>query len=185
MYKLCKTDQSAQRQRQLEEGLLSLMLRQRYEDISVSELCAELEVPRKAFYRYFSSKEGCLQALLDHRIMGYQERAGNENNIMLNGFTLDLAWFYGYWQSQQDLLTALSRNGLGGILVERTLYHSQEAQVFAVGLHDPQYVRHITSFLVCGLMSLVLRWFADGYRETPEEMAQMTREMILHPLIPQ
>ena len=42
MYKLCKTEQSAARQRELEEGLLKAMQNTRYEDISVSDLCDQL-----------------------------------------------------------------------------------------------------------------------------------------------
>ena len=53
MYKLCKTEQSAARQRQLEEGLLTVMLTRRYDEISVSDLCDDLAIPRKSFYRYF------------------------------------------------------------------------------------------------------------------------------------
>ena len=37
MYKLCKTEQSAARQRLLESGLLEAMSLQRYEEISISE----------------------------------------------------------------------------------------------------------------------------------------------------
>ena len=36
MYKLCKTEQSAHRQRQLEQGLLRMMLKCQFEEISVS-----------------------------------------------------------------------------------------------------------------------------------------------------
>ena len=38
MYKLCKTEQSAQRQIEIEEGLLALMQQHRYEEITVSNL---------------------------------------------------------------------------------------------------------------------------------------------------
>ena len=58
MYNLCKTEQSALRQRQIEDTLLSEMAVRRYEGISVSDLCQKSAIPRKAFYRYFSSKEG-------------------------------------------------------------------------------------------------------------------------------
>ena len=62
MYKLCKTEQSAARQRELEQSLAAMMLVRRYEDISVSEFCSYAGIPRKAFYRYFSSKDGALYA---------------------------------------------------------------------------------------------------------------------------
>ena len=72
MYKLCKTEQSAARQRELEEGLLNIMLSRHYDEISVSELCDQLNVPRKSFYRYFSGKDGALHALIDHTLLEYE-----------------------------------------------------------------------------------------------------------------
>ena len=74
MYKLCKTEQSAQRQRQLEDGLLQVMSTVHYDEISVSDLCDRMNVPRKSFYRYFSGKDGALQALIDHTLMRYESR---------------------------------------------------------------------------------------------------------------
>ena len=72
MYKLCKTEQSAQRQRELEQGLLAIMNSTRYEDITVSDMCQKLNIPRKSFYRYFSSKDGALHALIDHTLMEFE-----------------------------------------------------------------------------------------------------------------
>ena len=77
MYKLCKTEQSAARQRQLEQGLLQAMRTQQYEEISISDLCDRLEIPRKSFYRYFSSKDGALAALLDHTLMEFEQSPQN------------------------------------------------------------------------------------------------------------
>ena len=56
MYKLCKTGQSAQRQKELERGLLKMMKHRRFEEISVSDLCDQMQLPRKSFYRYFSAR---------------------------------------------------------------------------------------------------------------------------------
>ena len=70
MYKLCKTEQSALRQRELEEGLLKTMSVHHYDDISVSDLCQQMDIPRKSFYRYFSSKDGALFALIEKTVNG-------------------------------------------------------------------------------------------------------------------
>ena len=51
MYKLCKTEQSARRQRELEQGLLAAMSTHQYEEITVSDLCDQMNIPRKSFYR--------------------------------------------------------------------------------------------------------------------------------------
>ena len=71
MYKRCVTEQSAKRQRELEQGLLEVMAVRRFEDISITDLCLSLDIPRKAFCRYFSSREGALCALIDHTLMDF------------------------------------------------------------------------------------------------------------------
>ena len=78
MYKQCQTEKSAARQRQLEQGLLQVMLKRQYEEISVSDLCDHMNIPRKSFYRYFSSKDGALYALLDHTMLEYEFFLGHK-----------------------------------------------------------------------------------------------------------
>ena len=71
-YKHCITESSADRQRQFEAALLELMEHKNYSQISVQEICDRVGLSRKSFYRYFSSKEMCLTALVDHAILGYR-----------------------------------------------------------------------------------------------------------------
>ena len=69
MYKHCNTEESAYRQRQLEQSLLELMEDFPYKAITIGQICDQVGISRKSFYRYFDSKDGCLFALLDHTIM--------------------------------------------------------------------------------------------------------------------
>ena len=71
MYKQCRTEQSAARQRALEQGLMETMMNCHYDEITVSDLCEYMQIPRKSFYRYFSNKEGALHALIDHALMDF------------------------------------------------------------------------------------------------------------------
>ena len=68
MYKMCRTEASANRQRSLEQGLLDAMQVMDFAEISICDLCDQLEIPRKSFYRYFAGKEGALYALIDHTL---------------------------------------------------------------------------------------------------------------------
>lgn len=184
MYKLCKTEQSTVRQRQIEEGLLALMQTRRYDDITVSDLCARLEIPRKSFYRYFSGKDGALIALLDHRLMEYENRPDENVNLWEHVFYVDLDWFFTFWKLQKPLLDALEHSGLSGMLVERAIRNSREAQIFDYGSYSPEYVEASTAFTVCGIMSMVLQWHHEGYGRSVEEMAALARELLGRPLVP-
>ena len=184
MYKLCKTEQSAARQRQLELGLQRLMLSRRYEDISISDLCDMLQIPRKSFYRYFSSKDGALFALLDHTMLEFYEQGLRSSG---GGTPLgDLEHFFVFWHKRKELLDALARSGLSGLLVERaTALAMKEKLVPRLMLAWSEDVQKIAlSFSVCGLLSMVIQWHHTGFQISPEEMTRVAKAMLTRPLIP-
>lgn len=185
MYKLCKTEQSAQRQRQLEQGLLEMMKHHRFEEISVSELCDRLNLPRKSFYRYFSSKEGALFALLDHTLLEFYD-TGSLEGLRGGSPVQDLERFFAFWQKHRDLIEAMLRSNLSGMLVERAVNLAKREQLMPgyVKMWEDTLKDVAMSFAVCGLMSMVLQWHKEGYRIPTEQMAGVAVVMLSKPLIP-
>lgn len=186
MYKLCKTEQSAARQRQLEQGLLQAMRTQQYEEISISDLCDRLEIPRKSFYRYFSSKDGALAALLDHTLMEFEQSPQNAVSAKRGTAIGDLERYFAFWYERRDLLEALERSRLSGMLVERATSHALHERLMPRYLQvKPEEIQSLAlTFSVCGLLSMVLHWHQQGYKESPETMAQVATMMLTRPLIP-
>lgn len=187
MYKLCKTEQSANRQRQLEQGLLRAMLTSQYEEISVSDLCSRLNIPRKAFYRYFDGKEGALHALLDHTLMAYESFPALYADGEKRTLERDLEQFFHFWIRQKPLLDALQRSGLSGVLIERSIAQAAVESTVPrrfLKADEQQMQRHVTMFGVCGLMSMVLQWHHDGYAEPAHFMAAVAVRLMTQPLFP-
>jgi len=187
MYKLCKTEQSAARQRQLEQGLLEAMKQKRYDEISISDLCDRMEIPRKSFYRYFTGKDGALQALIDHTLMEFADYTELYRQGKVRTIQLDLESFFQFWVQRKDLLDVLARSGLSGLLVNRAVAFALTDDVLPMRFlpnenHTMQ--QHITMFGVCGLMSMVLNWHDTGYAIPAQEMARVAVRMISRPLFP-
>ena len=186
MYKLCKTEQSAALQRELEQRLMALMNTCRYEEITVSNFCAYAGVPRKAFYRYFSSKDGALYALLDHTLLEYEIY---ENSGMLgqNGAIQNLEAFFQFWKAHTPLLDALKYSGLSGILMERAIgYAAKHPLLNRILLQEEEKTRdHILRFFSCGMMIMMVTWHDEGCRESPQEMAQVALRLLTQPLFQQ
>lgn len=176
MYKVCHTEESSQRQRGLEQGLLDIMGTQPYKKITLTELCRQLGVPRKTFYRYFPTKEDCLLALVDHTL-------SDCNDIALKGWTggrtLDSQAqlrFFQYWKDHSALLDAIQDNGLQNLLLERTT-----VIVDRMKEHTPpsSFAREqMEYFIAHGLMFTVIRWHAFGFQSTPEEMAEVFQGLL-------
>lgn len=185
MYKKCATEASAARQRQLEQGLLTAMGARCYDEITVSDLCSELGIPRKSFYRYFSGKEGALHALIDHTLLEFQVRYIPGMIAQRQSFTYGIACFFRFWQQKKELLDALSRSGLSGVLIERVISYAVEETFRSDRFLLPEH-RHMRTeeimFGICGLMSMVVRWHHDGYAMDVDSMANLATKLLTQPL---
>lgn len=182
MYKLCKTEQSAARQRQLEKGLMELMLEKSYDEISVIDLCHRMQIPRKAFYRYFTNKDGALFALLDHTMLEFYAKGLRGAGGTAIG---DLKEFFLFWHTHRDLLEALERSHLSGMMIERATILAQREKLMPRKILswslDLQGVA--MSFAVSGLMSMVFQWHHQNYQISPEEITHVAISMLTKPLI--
>lgn len=186
MYKLCKTEQSAQRQRELEQKLAELMNICRYEEITVSDFCAYAGIPRKAFYRYFSSKDGALYALLDHTMLEYEFFRASHLADSTKSLLLDLERFFQFWKNQQPLLDALEHSGLSGILMERAIQNVSEGVKMNQQLcaEDGKIREHVIRFSLCGIMIMMVNWHHGNYRESVQDMAKIAARLVSQPLLP-
>lgn len=179
MYKHCATEESAQRQRQLEQCLQELMLTENYPQITIGDICDRAGISRKSFYRYFSSKEGCLCALLDHALFdGASYYLPNHNDNQSTHFIYER--FFRYWKEKCALLDALSRNNLSLILVERMIqYITQEEHEFRLFLASPMENSHEYSlFYIGGIMTILLDWHKSGYQKSISQMAHVLSDLI-------
>lgn len=185
MYKKCQSEHSTIRQRQLEQGLLEAMKTKHYEQISVSDLCQQMGVPRKTFYRYFSGKEGALHSLIDHVLQDYDLYVSP--NLREDSSALEyMELIFSYWLQRKDVLDVLQRSDLTGMLIIRAILLAQEETAKPIRFL-PAEVRaeqkHITIFMVCGLMSMVAQWHHEGYQEPVRQMAQIALRLLTEPLV--
>ena len=186
MYKLCKTEQSAFRQRQLEQQLLQMMNAVRYEDITISDFCLRAGIPRKAFYRYFSGKDGALHALIDHTLLECESLSVSEKPYPRDLYQKELSGFFQFWKQQKPLLDALTTSGISGVLVTRTIdYVLADSQPAWQHLSpDERKLRECgTTFAVCGIMAIVLNWYQSGYQASADRMARITEELLTQPVL--
>ena len=187
MYKQCRTEQSAARQRELMEGLLEVMNQQHYDEITVSGLCERMQIPRKSFYRYFSSKEGALHALIDHALLDLESFDEQKSGKGRDSVQVEMERIFAYWYHRKPLLDALEKSSLSGVLVNRAIGHSvfETMREHRYLPPEEQYVQEYTTlFAVSGLMSMVIQWHHEGYPQSVKQMAQIAIRLLSRPISP-
>ena len=176
MYKQCQTEYSEERQHRLEQGLLRVMGKKKFEQITVTDLCEELGIPRKSFYRYFDSKEGALYALIDHTLMAFNLHTTRPEFHDEQTPMQYMAGIFSAWVEQKELLDALEKSGLSGLLIQRALEVTKELDTIPdfMQINDRRLREYGTMFTVCGLMSIIVQWHSDGFAKCVEDMAGLT-----------
>ena len=184
MYKLCKTEQSAIRQREIENCLIDILRTKHYEDITITEICQKMNMPRKSFYRYFDGKEGLVQSLINHIMMDY-----NAIHININGVDSTLkeefCSFFNFWKDNSDILATLDKSGLLGRLIDSaTGLAMNEYKDISGYLSDSDDEDKLVAyrFLVSGLMTMMINWYREGFKEPVETMSRATVKIITRPL---
>ena len=186
MYKLCKTEQSARRQREIEKALYRALEKKNYTDVTITELCITLKMPRKTFYRYFDSKDDALYALIEHTMFEYQgfNQDGNEGQRTLKN---ELKMFFEFWYQNRDFLETLDRNSILDKIIEVSVNIPIKDFVSLSKFlpDDNEGVRgRIFKFAVCGLVTSMLDWYHEGFKTSMSDMVDLSCRVLSHPLFP-
>ena len=187
MYKLCKTEQSVKRQREIENCLLKILLTKNFEEITITELCEKMNMPRKAFYRYFDSKEDAMSALIDHTMSEYKGFVVDKSGESNRSLTAELEEYFIFWYGKRELLAALDRSNLIGNLIERTINYPVGDRISLAKFlpDDEKKVRErIFKFAFSGLVYTMISWYRDGFNVSTAEMAKTACRMFREPLFP-
>lgn len=187
MYVRCVSEEAASRQRRIEKCLLNMMGKTPYKQISVSDLCQVSGCSRKAFYRYYADKDGCLISLLDRTFLDF---AYFETDLECTNpdTPRELLLWLAYWTNQKELLDALTANKLGAQLVARGIYFASNVDSGAplgLGMAASKLDEDILLFLNSGLISLILQWHSAKYPKTFEQMINTATRLLMFPLVVQ
>lgn len=175
-YRHCITESAADRQRQFETALLELMGHRSFSQISVQDICGRVGLSRKSFYRYFSSKEMCLTALVDHTILDCRRLPLPEL-----GLAEFLTHYFLYWVDHRPLLDVLVRDNLEDILIQRSIASVNEEGDFCKEASDGtgNMSQEKAVFLISGLVGVLLYWHQEGCRTPPAQLAASVGTFLL------
>lgn len=174
------------RQRQIEDCLFDNLLHCPYGSLSVSDICRQVGISRKAYYNYYHDKESCLRAMIRRKLqesMLHVSSSLPDNAPALESCTLLLD----YWKDQKPLLDILVRNNLLHFLMLESIQYTLTEDRSTLELLNTPDVKSDTDILSCYMSShltLVLQWYLRDFDTPTEEMAKKLLRILHLPLIP-
>ena len=153
-------------QDQLAKGLLALMQKMEYEDISVAALCREAGVSRNTFYRNFADMEDLLSFAVDNICLQYQ---ADEEGFLQAGSSI--GHFLEFFRAHPTYFEAFRKSRMTEFLISSATQHACREVQDAAGRQDAS-LRWASSFLAAGLLNLYEQWREEGFRTPMSEIAQ-------------
>ena len=155
----------------ISDAILALVREKPLHKLTAEEIARKAGVGRATFFRAFSSREEAVT----FKFIRLWDRYAEEHGIRVRDrFDLNNALpFFQYNYSIRPLLKTVYDAGL-----EEAIHES-----FARTMVPPEWTEDAAAayretFYAHGLYGLLDGWIRRGFRETPEEMAQMIRDII-------
>lgn len=188
MDKLCRTELGYRRRTLLANSLVALLEEQRYQEITVKDICQRAGIPRRTFYHYFGCKEAVLHAVVEDMLNECSLEVMLEFNAGFDVMKESLIRNFRYWQrgAARRKLDLLLDNGLSGEMMRcalRWLESEQMGLPRSPGVSEKE-LELITMVGTAGFFTLLMYWRRNEYRETPEEMAEFAMRILSEPLFP-
>ena len=171
--------------RQLRLALMQLMSEKSVKDISVRELAAIADINRGTFYIHYKAVYDLLTHLEDEVAEGLtcvcRKHSAKDTSGKTFPYLSDLYQFVA--ENSDSCRVLLGKNGdiaftdrICNILRDEFLY--EFISIFYPS--SEALLDYFCSFIISGNMSLALRWINTGMKETPEQMAVLAGEIIMH-----
>lgn len=148
------------------EALITMLDKESFEDISITDLAKRAGVGRVSFYRNFENKEDVIRQYLAKLFHVWSESLHD-----IQGFELIEAIFSFFYENKEIFLL-LYRRGLSHLSLQcvRDAYGPKPQQDNAAA--------YGAAFISYGLYGWLEEWFKRGIKESPAEMAALLEKII-------
>ncbi len=169
---------------QLRAGLTQLMRQKPIKDITVRELAQLVDINRCTFYLHYRDIYDMVEQVEQEVFEEFEALVLAHPSSELQHKPLAiLRDLYLFFSANADLCAAfLGGNGdmsffnkLISLLRERVFeFWRQERK------KDPEQFDYFFSFIASGCIGMIREWFSRDMRETPEQMADLTEQLMLY-----
>lgn len=154
-------------------ALVKLMEKQKFSDITITQIVQTAGVARASYYRNFDSKEEILIKVTDDIWYDYKKRSKELHQEYFSYDSILLA--FRYFKTYQKFMLSVCNAGLAYIYLEMLDKHIEE---MAGDMPYNDINRYAIYYYSGALYNVFLKWLENDMKERPEVMAEMFYNII-------
>ncbi len=156
----------------LKNSLIDLMHKKSINKITVKELCENADINRSTFYLYYNDQFSLLEEIEEELLLNAREHLKNIDSDLNNLHYLKELLYY--MKTNSDIFhTLLCRQEN---LSFQTMFIDTSIRNLRINLNlqcEEKISNYIFRYLTMGCLSLITKWFEDGFDMSPEDLAEM------------
>lgn len=186
MYHICRSEHAEERQRLIARTFLRLLKNQEFHAIQITALCEAAGIPRKAFYRFFDTREDVIAFYVEdvlRTLLCRMNSAPATRAISIQNCSL----IFRFWTEHPDELAVLLRADTVGHFWGALMHFLLEQRVLYLVLTPDSPVQNpelATALATGNLLQLLLYWNYNGRQETAAELGELLHNSLTRPLLP-
>ena len=154
----------------LKSALIKLLESKPIEKVTVYELCAEAQINRTTFYKYYGSQHDLMADIQADFL------AELENSLRETDRPLSLLMILTYIGTHRETCIVLMNNALNDGFLERILSLSLLTQKLENQISPDYFVadrEYVKDFVIFGAYAVIRRWLLSEQPEPPEQITDL------------
>lgn len=158
------------------ESLIRLLEKNTIYEITVSQLCAEAEINRSTFYKYYSNVREIYEEIESEVLQASANCIAGVNIHDVESIISRVENLLIHMKEHSELYRLLLENSADGEFPFKLI--NGTVGVLA-GMHElmqegmRKYAEYCSLFVVSGALSIIWKWLNNGMKEQPRELAEL------------
>jgi len=161
----------------LKDALIDLLQINLIEKITVYEICERAQINRTTFYKYYGSQYDLLDDIEADIFKELEVLLSTDDPANDDGLTRTLRYIEQEHKKCQLLANSTTDKKFGEKLFNLPVIKTQVEKI-ALREYKNAEIEYIHTFIYLGGYAIIQRWINKEERESPEEIAQLTRKLM-------
>lgn len=159
----------------LSDALLELLTNEKYNQITIRQICQKADLSRQTFYKIFESKEEVMQYHFSIMFQEFSRKCDLSQNITLSKI---VHAFFSFFYEQRNFIRILITNNMVFLLEQQFEVYLQKISLFRSINDKEPYGDYTTAYIAGALTQILVHWFERSFDLSIEELSNLTESII-------
>lgn len=160
----------------IRSALLYLLKQEKYDRITIKEICKQADLSRQTFYQIFGSKDEVIQYHFSTLFQEFERQSDSFQNDTIPHITQH---FFSFFYEHRDFIQILISNHLTFLLEQQFEVYLKKITLFRNINEKELHGDYTTAYVAGALTQVLIHWFQHSFDLSIDELSKLVAETII------